>query len=107
MAALERKLELWENGNMKLLNEGQSIQERLPTGDRPKDIAKISVKFKELMQKGNVNGALKLLTNEMSNGILTLTEETLSPLEIKHPDNRDASADVLLNGPIRDSSHRF
>ena len=59
------------------------------------------------MQKGNVNGALKLLTNEMSNGILNLTEEMLSPLEIKHPDNRDASADVLLNGPIRDSSHRF
>ena len=38
MAALERKLELWENGNMKLLNEGQSIQERLPTVGRPKDI---------------------------------------------------------------------
>ena len=63
VAALERRL---ENGNIiKLLNEGQSIQERLPTGETPKDIAKISVKFKELMQKGNVNGALKLLTNEM------------------------------------------
>ena len=33
MAALERKLELWENGNIKLLNEGQSIEERLPTGE--------------------------------------------------------------------------
>ena len=53
------------------------------------------------MQKGNVNGALKLLTNEMSNGILPLTEGTLSQLEIKHPDNKDASADVLLNGPIK------
>ena len=74
VAALERRLELWENGNItELLNEGQSIQERLPTGDRPKDIAKIFVKFKELMEKGNVNGALKLLINEMSNGILLLT----------------------------------
>ena len=54
------------------------------------------------MQKGNVNGALKLLTNEMSNGILPLTEETLSQLEIKHPDNRDASAGVLLNGPVKE-----
>ena len=63
VAALERRL---ENGNIiKLLNEEQSIQERLPTGETPKDIAKISVKFKELIQKGNVNGALKLLTNEM------------------------------------------
>ena len=103
IAALERRLELWENGNIiELLNEGQSIQERLPTGDGPKGIAKISVKFKELMQKRNVNGALKLLTNEMSNSILPLTEETLSQLEIKHPDNRDASADVLLNGPIKE-----
>ena len=79
VAALERRLELQENGNIiELLNERQSIQERLPTGERPKDIAKISVKFKELMHKGNVNGALKLLANEMSNGILPLTEETLS-----------------------------
>ena len=38
----------------------------------------------------------------MSNGILPLTEETLSQLEIKHPDNRDASADVLLNGPVKE-----
>ena len=76
-------------------------ENQLPTGERSKDIAKISVKFKELMQKGNVNGALKLLSNEMSNDILPLTEETLSQLEIKHPDNGDASADVLLNGPIK------
>ena len=76
-------------------------ENQLPTGERSKDIVKISVKFKELMQKGNVNGALKLLSNEMSNDILPLTEETLSQLEIKHPGNRDASADVLLNGPIK------
>ena len=54
------------------------------------------------MEKGNVNGALKLLTNEMSDGILPLAEETLSQLEIKHSDNRDASADVLLNRPIKE-----
>ena len=73
--ALERRLELWENGyTIELLSEGESIQEMLLTGERPKNIAKISVKFKELMQKCNVNGALKLLTNQMSNGILPLTE---------------------------------
>ena len=103
VVALERRLNLWENGNIiELLNEGESIQERLPTGERYKDIAKISVKFKELIQKGNVHGAFKLLTKKMSNGILLLTVETLSQLEIKHPDNRDASADVLLNGPIKE-----
>ena len=59
---------------IELLNEGESIQERLPTGERSKYIAKISIKFKELMQKGNVSGALKLLTNKISNDILPLTE---------------------------------
>ena len=90
-----------------LMKDSQLKKDYQLESDLNKDIAKIFVKFKELMQKGNVNGALKLLTNEISNGILTLTEETLSPLEVKHPGNRDASADVLLNGPIRDSSHRF
>ena len=50
VVALERRLELWEHGNIiKLLNEGESIQERLPTGEGSKDIAKISVRFKEPM----------------------------------------------------------
>ena len=54
------------------------------------------------MQKSNTNGALKVLTNEVSNGILPVTEEALSQVEIKHPDNRDASVDELLNGPIKE-----
>ena len=53
------------------------------------------------MQKSNTNGALKVLTNEMSNGILPVTEEALSQVEKKHPGNRDASVDELLNGPIK------
>ena len=36
------------------------------------------------MQKGNANGALKILTNNMSGGILPLTDETLELLELKH-----------------------
>ena len=38
---LERKLELWKNGNtIELLNKGESIQERLPTSERSKDTEK-------------------------------------------------------------------
>ena len=50
------------------------------------NLQKISTKFKHLMRKGNVNGALKLLTNNMSNGILPLTDETLHLLRTKHPE---------------------
>ena len=53
------------------------------------------------MQKGNVNGALKLLTNNMSNGILPLTDETLHLLRTKHPEMQNAHEEVLLQGPIK------
>ena len=68
---LERRLELWENGI--IIKSIKVNHSRLLTAERSKDIGKISVKFKELTQKSNVNGALKFLTNKMSNGILPLT----------------------------------
>ena len=36
------------------------------------------------MQKGNVNGSVKILTNNMSGGILPLIDETLQLLELKN-----------------------
>ena len=86
---------------MELLYEGLAIQERLRTLNTSMNIGKISSKFKQLMQKGNVNGALKLLTNNISNGIFSLTEATLQLLELKHPDAREASPDVMLADPVR------
>ena len=53
------------------------------------------------MHKGNVNGALKILTNNMSGGILPLTDETLQPLKLKHPDAKETSQQALLQGPIQ------
>ena len=44
-------------------------------------IAKILLKFKNLTSKGNVNGALKLLTDNMHSGILPL-KETLELLYV-------------------------
>ena len=41
------------------------------------------------MSKDNVNGALKLLTNNMSNGILPLTDAILQLLKQKHPESRE------------------
>ena len=48
------------------------------------------MKFKHLMQKGNVNGALKLLTNNMSNGILPLTDEIVHLSRTRHPEMKNA-----------------
>ena len=61
----------------------------------------MSKKFKFQMQKGNVNGALKILTNNMSGGILPLKDGTLQLLNLKHPDAKDNSQQTLLQGPIQ------
>ena len=77
-AALERRLKLWEEGkNEVLLYEGQTIHGRLKSPDSTMTITKISMKFRILMSKGKLNGALKLLTNNMSNGVLPITDVTL------------------------------
>ena len=61
-----------------------TIQQRLRSDKEGMKIAKISLKFKNLMSKGNVNGALELLTNNMLSGILPLNKETLELLVQKH-----------------------
>ena len=53
------------------------------------------------MRKGNVNGALKLLTNSMSNGILPLFNKTLDLLKQKHPGPKESSPETLLQGLFR------
>ena len=66
--ALERRLKLWDEGKIEeLFYEGQTMQEKLKSSDISMTIAKISMKVRILISKGNVNGALKLLTNNMSN----------------------------------------
>ena len=50
------------------------------------------------MGKGNTNGILNLLINNMTNGILSLDEKTLNPLKIKHPQSQAAYEETLING---------
>ena len=60
---------------IKLCDEAVAIQSRLPTNSGKRYIAETSRRFRELMQKGNVNGAIKLLTNNMKGGILPLNND--------------------------------
>ena len=92
LKALERIIDLWSNGNIdELLFEGETIQSR-------KSIGELSKKFTLLMEKENVNGALKLLTSNISNGILPLDDKTLSLLKQKHPTSSELNEEVLLRG---------
>ena len=66
MNALERRMASWTKGEFKkLFEEAEAIQSRLPVNNGKRDMAATSRKFKELMQKGNANGAIKLLTNNI------------------------------------------
>ena len=101
MKAVERRLHLCNEGNIReLLREGETIQERLHPVNQNPDISKTSQKLRRLMQIGNANGALKLLTDNMSNGILPLNNKTFMLLEEKHPESREASIDVMFQGPL-------
>ena len=57
-------------------------------------MAQISKTFVEEMQKGNVNGALKLLTDNMDHRILPLNDDTISKLKMKHP--QDSAPDPII-----------
>ena len=52
------------------------------------------------MQRGNIKKAIKVITNNMSGGVLPLNDETLDLLVQKHPEATRMSDDAILQGPI-------
>ena len=70
------------------LDESKEMKQSLPSTNTPTNLRKISMKLKHLMQKGNVDGARKLLTNDMSNRILPLTAGILDLLRTKHSETK-------------------
>ena len=82
--ALERRKGLWASGEiLDLLNEGETIQKNLGTSNTLLTVAKISKKFTLEMHKENVTIAMKLLTDNIQNGILPLNKKNLEPLTAK------------------------
>ena len=61
-----------------LLNESNTIQQRLPSTNTSINIEKLSFKFKQLMQKGNIHGGLYLLTNNRSIKTIPVFYKTLN-----------------------------
>ena len=97
LEALNRRLSLWKEGELtELLIEGETIQKSLSDSKSIKSTAELSKKIKNYMKKGNINAAVKLLTNNMHDGILPLNNETINKLREKHPKSNNANNDVLL-----------
>ena len=94
LKALEWRMELWQSGDLlELLQESLTIQRNLKSVKGSKTVAQISKKLVEELQKVNMNGALKLLTDNIDHGILPLNDDTISKLKMKHP---QASAPVPI-----------
>ena len=90
---------LWREGEIgKLLREGRIIQGRigkLKSSDPP-NRAKV---FAKLVMEGQINSALRFLSESSSGGILLLTDEVMTQLKQKHPDPQQANLGSLLFGP--------
>ena len=62
-AHLQRRLELWREGDIpSLLEEGRCIQKYLRQGRKHPDSEKIARTFRDLMMKGNIHSALRYLS---------------------------------------------
>jgi len=99
---LKRRLALWQEGKIdELIREGRAIQQRLSKGKRadPPNKAKI---FANLVMNGQINSALRYLSDNNCEGVLPLTDETMKQLREKHPAAKEAKLGSLLFGPIDD-----
>ena len=75
----------------------ETIKNRPKQVNAPKAIAQLSKKFVEQMQKGNVDSAIKLITSNMQNAILPLTDTILKLLKQKYPKSAPTTEEVLLS----------
>ena len=78
--------------------EAEAIRRMFTSNNDAKNIADIPKKFGKLMGKGNINGALKLLINNVTNVILPLDEKTFNCLKQKHSQSQPAYEETFING---------
>ena len=83
-AALQRRLTLLHDRNvLELLKEGKTIQGTLISVNTRNTIGEISKKFVKKMQQRNINGAIKLLTNNMQRSFTAKRKKKIELLRSK------------------------
>ena len=91
---------MWEEGNIRhLLHKEDTTQERMKICKNGMNIEKISLKLKNVMSTGKINGAFNM--ERMSKGILTLTDRTMKILKRKLPKPNEPASELLLHGPAQ------
>ena len=83
MKAVERRLQMWRNGEVDLLlEEIRFIQKKFCSSSKPRDMEEISKVFAKLILQGKLTAALKFLDKETNAGVLSLSEDVLKGLFI-------------------------
>lgn len=80
-----------------LLLEAEELLQ-LASNDHLTNIAEFLCKFLKVIAKQNVNGQLKIITNDMVNGILPLNDDTLKRLQEQHPQEKLGCQENIMNG---------
>ena len=100
--ALAKRLILWREGEIsKLLRECRIIQRRIGKlkGSASPDKTKV---FAKLVLEGQINAALRFVSESSSGGVLPLTDDVMAQLKEKHPNPQPTKLGSLLFGPIDD-----
>ena len=75
------------------------IQRRLSKSNKNDPLNKTHI-FAKLVMEGQINSALRYLSEDDSGGVLPLTDDVLRQLREKHPDAQRAKLGSLLFGPV-------
>lgn len=101
MKAVQRKIELWKNGDVqKLLDEAKTLHEKLCRRNTENDESNDWVKnFTHKMGQGKVATATRSLAPEdEAADILSITDKTRQILKDKHPDAKPAHPEMKSPG---------
>ncbi len=99
--ALKRRFQQSKNGDFDaLIREARYLQTQLVFRQGNRTFEEKAKHFNDLMTKGKVVAALRLLDDIESSGVLNLTKETLTTLQTKHPNGQECHEEYLLEGPI-------
>ena len=118
LQCLERRLPLWDSyeGIVKLLKDGQSIQRHLSAPSRRKKReSKLAYTFAQLLTKGKVRDAIRLLSPDNQKGVLDSNyvfsegpdkgKTVLQLLNEKHPKSCPPHSEALIDDSPEDDFH--
>ena len=98
---LAKRLALWKDDTIaELLREGRSVQKRLVRSHQKKDPPHKAKIFAKLVIEGQINSALRYLTDDGCGGVLSLNDDVKRQLHEKHPKAQPTKLGSLLFGPV-------